>query len=189
MDRTPATAAQARAVGNPLRLRILRLCRSRERTNRELADRLGKDPSTVLHHTRVLVDAGLLEAAPQRPGPRGSTEKPYRATGLSWALDFDEGGGLAELSNAMLEAFAAELAEAGPDPVVSSSRFALHLDEAALEALAVRIRDVVDEALAGDDARREAGMPEVGGLLLFHRTPPEDDASSDAGGDHGPAAG
>lgn len=171
MDRIPATAEQARAVGNPLRLRILRLCVDRPRTNRELAERLDRDPSTILHHTRLLVDAGMLEPAAERPGPRGSTEKPYRTTQLSWRLDFGEDGGpSAALSNAMLTALSEELAEAGPDPVLSSSRFVLHLDQATLEELAQRLLAVIDEMTASDDERRDAGMPAVGGMVLFHRT-------------------
>ena len=72
-----------------MRLRILRLCSDREWTNKELADRLQRDPATILHHVRLLVDAGLIEPVGVRQGASGAYEKPYRSTGLSWQLSFE----------------------------------------------------------------------------------------------------
>ncbi len=86
-QRRPATVKEVKALGHPLRLRILRLCGDRELTNKQLADRLDRDPGTVLYHVRQLVDAGLLEPAEVRTGDSGALEKPYRSTGLSWWLD------------------------------------------------------------------------------------------------------
>src|ERR671911_2807110 len=108
MERRPATAEEARALANPLRLRILRLCLDRALTNKELADRLGRDPGTILHHVRLLVATGFLAADADRRGPRGSTERPYRATGKSWTLDVGESG---SGTIAMIEAFRDEVAE------------------------------------------------------------------------------
>jgi DNA-binding transcriptional ArsR family regulator len=80
-----ATAqARARALASPLRLRILRLCLHEPRTNRELADELGMNPGSVLHHVRSLVDNGFLRAGEPRRGTRGSREIPYTATRESW---------------------------------------------------------------------------------------------------------
>ncbi|WP_029289714.1 winged helix-turn-helix domain-containing protein [Cellulomonas sp. HZM] len=76
--------ADARALASTLRLRILRLCLDESLTNREIARRLEKNPATVLHHVRTLVDRGFLVAEPVRRGARGSREVPYRATGKSW---------------------------------------------------------------------------------------------------------
>ncbi len=86
--RRPATDAERRALASVLRLRILRLCLYESLTNKELADRLGRDPASVLHHVRTLLNHGFLRAEEPRPGPRGSTEVPYRSTGKSWLLDF-----------------------------------------------------------------------------------------------------
>jgi hypothetical protein len=86
--RRPATDAERRALASVLRLRILRLCLYESLTNKELADRLGRDPASVLHHVRTLLSHGFLRAEEPRPGPRGSTEVPYRGTGKSWLLDF-----------------------------------------------------------------------------------------------------
>jgi len=84
--RPEATVAQARALAHPLRLRIIRLLFDRSLTNRELARALGENPATVLHHVRTLLKTGFIEADPERRGPRGTTEKPYRSTGRSWSL-------------------------------------------------------------------------------------------------------
>jgi len=89
-DRREATAEEARALANPLRLRILRLCLNASLTNKQLADRLDKDPATVLHHVRMLVDTGFLSADAVRSGAKGALEKPYRATGKSWEISVGE---------------------------------------------------------------------------------------------------
>jgi predicted ArsR family transcriptional regulator len=104
--------ADARALASTVRLRILRLCLDEPRTNREIAERLGRNPATVLHHVRTLVDRGFLVAEPVRRGARGSREVPYRATGRSWrSPDFP---GKWQL---MLSTFLEEVAEADPDSV------------------------------------------------------------------------
>ena len=73
-----------RAISSPLRLRVLRLCAFESRTNKELAELLGVNPGTMLHHVRTLVQTGYLAAEPERAGAQGAREVPYRATGLSW---------------------------------------------------------------------------------------------------------
>src|SRR5882757_11405167 len=83
----PASRAEAAALASPVRLRIIRLTYRRALTNKEIARRLGKDPATTLYHVRKLVAAGFLAAQPERTGPRGSKEIPYRSTGLSWRLN------------------------------------------------------------------------------------------------------
>lgn len=167
LDRTPATAAQAKALGSPIRLRILRLCLHDELTNRQLATRLGCDPSTLHYHARILLDTGFLERAAVRHGSGGALEKPYRSTGLSWTLDLGTDDVSATL--AMLDAFRAELAEAGPASVESSSRFVLHLDEAAREEMMQRIQDILDEYGATDEERRTENQPRLGGLFVLHQ--------------------
>ena len=148
---------QIKAVASALRLRILRLCNDREWTNKELADRLERDPATILHHLRLLVDAGLLEPVGVRQGASGAYEKPYRSTGLSWQLSFErpledeaEAGELA-----MLTAFRQELAEAGHDSIAELTRFHLHLDDDALGAFIARFLDLIEEYRVEDEARRE----------------------------------
>ncbi|MEV1171294.1 helix-turn-helix domain-containing protein [Nonomuraea sp. NPDC049784] len=103
-----ATEAEARALASSVRLRILRLCLDQALTNKEIAGRLGANPATTLHHVRKLVDTGFLAAEPSRPGPRGSTEIPYRATGKSWEMDVRESG-VTGARAAIIEAFLEEI--------------------------------------------------------------------------------
>jgi DNA-binding transcriptional ArsR family regulator len=171
-ERRPATVKEVRALGHPLRLRILRLCGQRELTNKQLASRLGKDPGTVLYHVRQLVDAGLLEAAPVRTGESGALEKPYRSTGQSWwleggiALGPDEAGTDAAL--APLAAFADELREAGPAAITAFERFTLHLSPGDLAELERRILAVLDEFVRTEVQR--ADQPAHGGIFVLHRS-------------------
>src|SRR4051794_18959724 len=86
-ERRPATDAEARALAAAARLRIRRPGREEPLTNKEIAARLDRNPATVLHHVRTLVDTGFLVAEPVRRGARGAREVPYRATGKSWLMD------------------------------------------------------------------------------------------------------
>ncbi len=154
-----------------MRLRILRLCQEREWSNAQLAQRLSCDPSTLLYHARILVEAGFLEQGAPRRGASGATEKPYRATGRSWDLDVsaDE-----TVSSAILRAFLAELREAGPGSLEEASRFVLHLDEGERRALRQRLQEVLDEYQATDEGRQADGRPPVGGLVVLHRVRSEE---------------
>ena len=165
VERRVATVDEAKAVAHPLRLRILRLCGQDELTNRQLADRLGRDPGTVLYHVRQLVDAGFLETTQIRSGLRGALEKPYRSTGLSWRLALD--GTAADGSLAPVEAFTDELREAGPGAVSKMSRFALHLSPEGAEELAQRIVGILDEYVTTESQR--ADLPVYGGIFVLHR--------------------
>src|SRR5918999_96478 len=108
MKRRPATPEEARALANPLRMRILRLC----------------------------LDADL-------------------ATEVS-------------ASQAMLEAFTAELEEAGPDAATGFSRLALTLNKASQEELQRRVLAVLDEFV--DRPADPDGEP-LGLLFAMHRRP------------------
>jgi DNA-binding transcriptional ArsR family regulator len=87
----PEAEARMRALSSPLRLRVLRLCAFESRTNKELAELLGVNPGTMLHHIRTLVGTGYLAAEPERSGNQGAREVPYRATGLSWRTPMPDG--------------------------------------------------------------------------------------------------
>lgn len=165
------TPEQIKAVANSLRLRILRLCNDREWTNKELADRLDRDPATILHHIRLLVAAGLLAPVGVRQGPSGALEKPYRSTGLSWHLSFERAVEDEEEEGelAMLSAFRQELAEAGYDSIAEFTRFHLHLDEDTRRQLIEKVKAILDEYIDRDAARAEAGEPGYGGIFVLHR--------------------
>ena len=164
VDRRPATAAEAKALANPLRLRILRLCLADWHTNKELADRLGKDPGTMLHHVRTLVDTGFLEVGAVRAGAHGALEKPYRATGKSWVVDVADMGGDAMLV-APIDALREEVLEAGREAVLTRSRTAMRLSPERGAELAARLEALAEEYAFADD---EDGEP-LGLFVLLHR--------------------
>jgi DNA-binding transcriptional ArsR family regulator len=173
--RRRATVLQAKAASHPLRLRIVRLCGLQPMTNKQLADRLGTQPGTTLYHVRLLVEAGLLEPAPVRTGASGALEKPYRTTGQSWWLsaygDTDEGEPYDDrddqLSMAPIQAFQAELREAGPGSVRTFARFMLHLSEAEVRELDRRLLEVLDEYIQTDHQRLD--RPALGGIVVVHQ--------------------
>jgi predicted ArsR family transcriptional regulator len=141
-EKRKASDAEARALASALRLRILRLCLSEALTNKEIAGRLGRNPATVLHHVRTLVDTGFLAAQPARRGARGAREVPYRATGKSWLMDFDDRPPAGR--DAMLTAFLQEVAEVGLEQL-QSSRLGLRLSPADLEQFRRRLHSLLDE--------------------------------------------
>jgi len=69
---------QIKALGHPLRLRVLELLgeTGEELSNRELASRLEVDPGHLHFHVRMLVRAGLIRPV---EGTGRAREKPYRA--------------------------------------------------------------------------------------------------------------
>lgn len=162
-ERRAATVREAKALAHPLRLRILRLCGQQELTNKQLADRLDRDPGTVHYHVRQLADTGFLEQAPVRTGSSGALEKPYRSTGRSWWLSTPLGD--AEL--APIEAFEEELREAGPGAIQTFTRFVLHLSPEDVETLDRRILAILDEYAETDGQRLD--QPAHGGILVVHR--------------------
>jgi DNA-binding transcriptional ArsR family regulator len=181
--RRPATAAEAKALAHPLRIRILRLCLDEALTNKQLAERLGKDPGTVLHHVRTLVDGGFLVAEEVRQGAKGALEKPYRSTGKSWTLSLEESPLSGDVhTQAMLEAFLAELAEAGPGAATGFNRLALTLNQASRQELEGRVLEILDEFVTRPPD--PDGEP-YGLLFAMHRRapaiPPPGQASGSGG--------
>jgi DNA-binding transcriptional ArsR family regulator len=140
-QRRTATGAEANALASGIRLRIIRLTYSRPLTNKELAERLGRDPATTLHHVRKLVETGFLAAQPPRRGTRGAKEIPYLSTGLSWHLDNHESQGVGE---AMLEAYLAEVSEADFGQV-KQTRLVVQISADAREEFERRLEDLLEE--------------------------------------------
>ena len=70
---------QLKALGHPLRLRVLEMLgeeADKAFTNRELAGKIGIDHGHLHFHVRMLLKAGLIRLA---EGDGGRREKPYRA--------------------------------------------------------------------------------------------------------------
>jgi DNA-binding transcriptional ArsR family regulator len=157
--RRPATRAEARALAHPLRLRILRLCLDESHTNRELATLLDEQPATTLYHVRTLARTGFLVAEAERRGRRGAREIPYRATRKSWDLDLPSGP---RTHTAPVDAFRAELAQAGPESVLTSIRLGVRLTPDALEQVLTALGQAAMAAHDADDPSGEAVSLYVG---------------------------
>ncbi len=136
--RRPATDEEARALASTLRMRILRVCLGEGRTNKEIAEAIGRDPASTLHHVRRLVDTGFLLAQPVRRGTRGSREIPYVATGKSWQLSTPAA------SRVLLDAFLEEVALV-PATDVDSSRLGLRLSVEDMTEFRDRLQALLDE--------------------------------------------
>jgi DNA-binding transcriptional ArsR family regulator len=148
MKKRPATREEARALSHPLRLRILRLCLYEARTNKKLAQDLDADPSSTLYHVRTLVKAGFLAAEEERRGKRGAREIPYRATGKSWTLDV---GSDVSVNAAALDAYRAELLEAGGNAVLTSTRLGVRLAPEKLARLRQQLHEIGLQYADADD--------------------------------------
>jgi DNA-binding Lrp family transcriptional regulator len=165
--RRQPTPPEAKALAHELRQRILRLCATEQMTNKELADRLGSDPGTVLPHVRILVAVGFLEAAPVRSGASGALEKPYRATGVTWWLSNPLGTAEPDVAFAPLRTALVEALEAGAERVATHASFLLHLTQEEVEELDRRLLDVIDEYVASDHERLD--HPAHRGIVVLHR--------------------
>jgi DNA-binding transcriptional ArsR family regulator len=60
------SAQQLKALGDPIRLRVLNIIRHQPATAKQLADRLQVSPGAMGHHLRVLLDAGLAQVVARR---------------------------------------------------------------------------------------------------------------------------
>ena len=160
-----ATPAEMRALAHPLRLRILRLTLDQALTNKEMAERLERDPGTVLHHVRTLVRGGFLVAEGVREGRRGALERPYRSTGKSWMVRMAPN---LDHTVSVIDAVRDEIVEAGSDAALSTLRLGVRLDEDDLAELRRRIRLLGDEF----EARGRPDGEPIGILAVVHRRRP-----------------
>jgi predicted ArsR family transcriptional regulator len=138
LGRPMATDAEARALASTLRTRILRVCLGEPRSNKEIAQALGKDPATTLHHVRRLVDTGFLAAQPVRRGVRGSREIPYLATGKSWRIQTPS------KDRVIIDAFIEEVSLV-PAESVGTARLGLRLTDAEKAEFDRRLTVLLDE--------------------------------------------
>jgi predicted ArsR family transcriptional regulator len=174
-DDRPATLQEARALAHPLRLRILRLCLDRALTNSELATALGQKPATMLYHVRTLVRTGFLAERPSRPGPRGTVEKPYRATGKSWLVSQSMTSDDGAMLRAIFDAVAAEISEAGPDSVLEGARLAMRLRPDQADQLRAQIRELIAQFPSGSDyvaQGEEPGTEPYAMVVMLHKRAP-----------------
>ena len=139
-----ADEAEAKAIASPLRLRILRVTLHEPRTNKEIAEALGLNPASALHHVRTLVDTGFLIEQPVRRGPRGSRERPYLASGKTWYLHMGESDRVVGHQDLLLETFLQEIEGLGPG-LLDSARLGFRLATEDRERVMQRFQDLLNE--------------------------------------------
>ena len=146
---TITSAEQYRALGHPLRHRLLFALGRRPATISQLAVALDSHKGNVAHHLKVLREAGLVVVTETRQ-VRGGTEQYYQRTARR--LDFPGEPGAAH-TGVMLQAVADELASAAGEPLLVLRNIRLTADQAdqlasTLSELAEGLED------AGDGAAR-----------------------------------
>ena len=144
VERRPATDEEAKALASSLRLRILRICLGEARTNKEIAEILGRDPASILHHIRTLVRTGFLDPQPERRGTRGAREIPYLATRKSWRLSTPA------MDRSMLDTFLEEVALV-PAADLDTTRLGLRLAPAEMAEFRTRLASLIEEFVGRPD--------------------------------------
>lgn len=154
--------ARAKALGSPIRWRILRLCLHEPRTNRELAALLDRNPATMLHHVRTLVDAGYLAPQEARRGTRGAREIPYLATRLTWTEDEQT-----STSDVLVRTFLEEIEGLAPDDV-GIMRAGLRMSRDELHEYWTRVAAIVKDLMARREAEPDVERTAWGVFMAVH---------------------
>jgi hypothetical protein len=162
-ERRNATDEEARALASALRLRILRVCLHHARTNKEIAQVLGRDPASTLHHVRTLVRTGFLAPQEERRGARGAREIPYLATRKSWRLETPPAG------RWMLETFLDE-ASLVPADELEATRLGLQLSPADMDEFRDRLYSLLEEFTGRPE---DPAAPAWSMFLVLHPDPNE----------------
>jgi DNA-binding transcriptional ArsR family regulator len=139
------TPEQFKALGHPMRHRLLFALGQGEATISQLAAALGSNKGNIAHHLKVLTQAGLVRPAGTRQ-VRGGTEQYYRRAHRG--LRFSD----AAVTEVAFSAIAAEIAAAEPDPFLVIRTVRLNAEHA--ERIAAALRDLASEQDdAADDSR------------------------------------
>jgi DNA-binding transcriptional ArsR family regulator len=158
-DVAVTTPEQFKALGHPMRHRLLFALGQGEATISQLATTLGSNKGNISHHLKVLAGAGLVEAAGTRT-VRGGTEQYYRRAFVR--LTYDD----AASTEAAFRALAAEIAAAEPGPFMVLRGLRLSPEHA--QQLTATLHDLAEQADDGGD------HPRYGLLLsLYQPSQPE----------------
>jgi DNA-binding transcriptional ArsR family regulator len=146
---TITSPEQYRALGHPLRHRLLFALGRRPATISQLAVALDSHKGNIAHHLKVLRQAGLVAITETRQ-VRGGTEQYYQRTARRF--DFPGQPGAAH-AGPLLQAVADEMASAAGEPLLVLRNIRLSADQAGrlastLSELAEGLED------AGDDSAR-----------------------------------
>jgi DNA-binding transcriptional ArsR family regulator len=145
-DVTPVAAPeQFKALGHPMRQRLLFALGQREATISQLAAALDSNKGNVAHHLKVLAGAGLVRLAGTRQ-VRGGTEQYYQRA--SRGLKYDD----AATTEVAFRALAADIAAAEADPFLVLRTLRLTPEHA--RQLTDTLRDLASQAGDSGDQPR-----------------------------------
>jgi DNA-binding transcriptional ArsR family regulator len=168
------TPEQFKALGHPMRHRLLFALGQGEATISQLAAALGSNKGNVAHHLKVLADAGLVRPSATRT-VRGGTEQYYRRA--SRGLSYND----AATTQTAFRALADEIATAQTEPFLVLRT--LRLTPAHAERLTAILGEIAAQA---DDG---AGQTRYGLLLGLYQPAQEPAAGQPhAQGQAGPPA-
>ncbi|SCL53729.1 Helix-turn-helix domain-containing protein [Micromonospora citrea] len=155
------TPAQFKALGHPLRQRLLFALGQRPATISQLAATLGAAKGNVAHHLKVLRDADMVRVAHSRQ-VRGGTEQYYQRG----ARRVRVAPGHSAATAALLGAVAEEVSAAPGEPLLHLRH--LRLTAAQADRLAAALSDLVEGAQdAGEDEPRYGVL-----VSLYRQAPP-----------------
>ena len=149
-----ATPEQFKALGHPMRHRLLFALGQGQATISQLAAVLDSNKGNVAHHLKVLAGAGLVRAAGTRQ-VRGGTEQYYQRA--SRGLTYDD----ARTTEVAFHALAAEIAAAEPDPFLVLRTLRLTPEHA--RQLTATLQDLANQAEDASD------QPQYGLLLGLYQ--------------------
>ncbi|MFC6597012.1 winged helix-turn-helix domain-containing protein [Kitasatospora paranensis] len=176
-DRNPdalvlQSPAQFKALGHPVRHRMVNVLRQRPATLRQLAEALGLTKGTIAHHVRILREAGFVRLSGTKQ-VRGGTEQYFALVSRSFRVHEDAGTGAEFLLNAAV----AEMLPARPGQADHTLLRHLWLTADEARALADRLRAEAEVPQSGDGSRGEA----YGLLVSLYRADIPDLAPDEAG--------
>ena len=144
---TITEARQLKALAHPVRAQILELLSQEPASAKVLAARMDVSHGKVGHHLKVLVDAGLIELAEERP-VRAVVERFYRPS--YDRLHIDVGAGQDPLEF-MLRQAALEARPYEEQPIAPFGRiYSARMDLARAAEFAQRLVALADEFAAAD---------------------------------------
>ncbi|GAA4574783.1 ArsR/SmtB family transcription factor [Planotetraspora kaengkrachanensis] len=143
--------AHFRALGHPVRHRLVNLLRQRPATLGQLTAALGSTKGTIGYHMRILREAGLVRLASTRQ-VRGGTEQYFALVSRGFRLHEDAEAGPEFLFNAALN----EMLPPRPGQGGRTILRHLWLTEDEAEALAAELRVYATEPPPSDATRGEA---------------------------------
>ncbi|MFE7544089.1 ArsR/SmtB family transcription factor [Streptomyces platensis] len=129
-----------KALGHPVRHRMVNVLRQRPATLRQLADVLGMSKGTIGYHVRVLREAGLVQLAETRQ-VRGGTEQYFALVSHGFKVHEDAAVGPEFLINAAL----GEMLPSRPGHPSHTALRHLWLTDAEAHALEARLRAMAAE--------------------------------------------